>query len=1518
MFAIGGKLVDSKQNKFISHSVVVSFEEKDDIEDGNNSQPLWTNSQKTVPVSPEGVFLLEIPDKSQLRGSLSLDVVAPNGEHLINQQFPIENLKSRIIIEVDAKTFPELLKSDDPFLGRRVKLTGRVIDTKGRQVSNKEISLWGIPLLKEVDNGNQASELLLHTHSDRQGYFSGVYPKAKYSEAYGMVGGDSNEKIAIQLKKNLFPMRVVLVVDILEDEEKKEKVPCVCDQEIPRSPDTEDLINSPETFSADIGIGGCVDVTVPNRALEEFSFFTVARTTEPQIKGLTLGDPMKLPTGMIKLFNNNANLFSSNNPGTGRNQNLKFKTIDAGIMKSLLADPDRSTPQALMSAQRKTAYQKFNNVLDVVIKKTGGRSTLNSSNSIDWDDTPTFYQATSIAHGHILHMKQVWKADGYSLGDLLYSLPLAPCQKKQIAVVDWDRKEKAGRTELLEEEEQLQAMLSRDRDINEIVNTSLEESMTGSSVAYTEGDSVGGGAGVSGEGTIGLASIGVGGVFGFSSSEGMATSFASQNAARKASGQSLQKLRDTTMQSASFIRSQRSSVIQTVRQGETMRVQTEVVANHNHCHAITIEYFEVLRHFQVFQELADVQECLFVPLLLSRFDSEKALRWRETLRKVLRSRSLVRGFDAIERILNNYEGSDLPEGRYSEAPIEYLDGEIRISFHLVRPKDKEDGEKDDTGWNLYEPFLEHLNGSDSVFNLFFHDEPSQAERDKIWQSDVAPNIAEEFVQSLQFYIGGVNFEWEAKMDPTLVSSYSPNIPLLVSLRPKGVVPAASRESITKFIIAATYLIPLNSKIIVHSGSVRYRNKHMSHYLFRDWNVKNDLKVLDRVEIPTFPDREELRDPRKEDLELKNRLLSHLNQHIEYYHRMIWWRMDKDRRYMLLDGYIAPNSNGRSVASVVENRLIGIVGNCLVMPVSRGIKLDPTFRQDKEKPIDLLEHYAPSTPIPPMRISVPTRGVFAESIMGSCNSCEHKDDTRFWRFEESPCGDEPTQIVPVSTESRRAEPGDLKAKDFAAPVVAFQNVPPAPDPTGLAAAFNLLGTPNLFRDITGLSENQKNAIAALTANVDAVKFYTQKAAELAARKGVSSDLDKTMRSIKEAEKDGTITKDQANDLTMSTLGTVANKKEQPQKSVMDRPEVGQGIEDASKRGQGWSAEENGDKVEVKEKTGEDLNEVNLDLVSKNPPEKRSFYPTKNDKANSIELEAIGSKLPYGAKINWSASSPDAVNLSTDLSNRTTITGNRPGLTNLTAEVLGTDGKTVTADAVTSLCVPFFVEVIALDDIGVPSYYEFLAKYNLTNAMDQIIGIAKEVAELILTDLNARIVWNLSPLNEELPQPYKTIPDLSESHYLQLQFDGRDSEEITIPNNWNFNNYGEIVVINHSQGGLGKLGIWGKLLDSDKQELKIQMLGRTMGACVARSTALAAKYNLLHLNDVNQAYNIPDIPNDILNEKFSLKNTIGIEILDEANFPQDGSYEDKGLVGMAKITSNNKAVFDGVLPVPPEFQ
>ena len=84
-------------------------------------------------------------------------------------------------------------------------------------------------------------------------------------------------------------------------------------------------------------------------------------------------------------------------------------------------------------------------------------------------------------------------------------------------------------------------------------------------------------------------------------------------------------------------------------------------------------------------------------------------------------------------------------------------------------------------------------------------------------------------------------------------------------------------------------------------------------------------------------------------------------------------MDPNRRYLLLDGFVAPDAGGRSVASVVENRVIGIVGNSLVMPVVPGLKLDPTYEFGHDRRRRPASTSTPPTRAPPMRISVPTTG-----------------------------------------------------------------------------------------------------------------------------------------------------------------------------------------------------------------------------------------------------------------------------------------------------------------------------------------------------------------------------------------------------------------------------------------------------------------------------------------------------------------------------------------------------------------
>ena len=147
--------------------------------------------------------------------------------------------------------------------------------------------------------------------------------------------------------------------------------------------------------------------------------------------------------------------------------------IDAKVVRSLTRNPERLSVDRIRDAAVLSLHGDLQRLLGTVVARPPGRRRLDADNVIDWDDDPTIYQAVTIAHGHLLRFKQEWVADGYSMGNLLYSLPLAPGQKKQIAVVDWERKETTTRDEFRESRDSLEAMVDRDRDISEIVSGTL-------------------------------------------------------------------------------------------------------------------------------------------------------------------------------------------------------------------------------------------------------------------------------------------------------------------------------------------------------------------------------------------------------------------------------------------------------------------------------------------------------------------------------------------------------------------------------------------------------------------------------------------------------------------------------------------------------------------------------------------------------------------------------------------------------------------------------------------------------------------------------------------------------------------------------------------------------------------------------------------------------------------------------------------------------------------------------------
>jgi len=935
-----------------------------------------------------------------------------------------------------------------------------------------------------------------------------------------------------------------------------------------------------------------------------------------------------------------------------------------------LANDLKANLNAARLLRAETSYQLVNGA------KKRVRERVDLDNLVAWQDDDrgmTLFQAVTVATGHVLHYKSEFKADGYSLGDVVYSLPLAPGQKKEIVVLDASHRLMGTESQELSQGERLAAGILDERTIISGLGGRIAESLRGASSANTSGISAGFGTGGQGYGGSGN-QAGYGGsgsaVIGIAGGVSNSNSNAWQDSSRDISQHFAETLRQSIMQNADAYRQLNASVVTTVEEGQRYGVTSEVVANHNHCHALTIMYFEVLRHYAIFQKLSSVEECVFVPLLMTNFAAPNIYKWRSVLATSLlpmpadtylqslstatpyapQQHPLVRAFDANERILTNYANVDYPVGAYDDETIQFIRGSMRIRVELPRPRTRFDRimslpvtkqidataladavqqfSRDSASyaakaaftagiWTAFQPPPEAPNPqefevlkteavSDAFMSMdanyasvppaqsmriinfkpqptavtalitlmpaasaleFFADNLDDrkqwqayaqilgysdvetmlnayfkgnliAEWDSIFYTDIAPLIFEKIISRITLSECATDFSSDTKykggerairLNVTGTASKKRNeLPLELKL-------AINDPNFKKLQNYITFT--------VEDLTLTYSTAHYNGVLYSG-NINDDLFDDTSLYIPETS--EEKRNPRKEDAYLVYKLIEHLNSNIEHYNKALWSNLDPDRRYMLLDGFDIQIFNDyglpigrRSLASVVKNELITITGNSLVLPVAAGYRVSQSYiveeSADSVELVSLLDHYQPLTPIEPYRISVPTRGVFAEAVQGACNACEKIETDRLQDWNKFPNTDEPTSISPVVVPTPSVADWKAAFKDLATPIVNIQNAPAAPAPAaGLAGLSDALTKSGVFKDITGLDANQQNVIRTYLSNQENAKAFGEMAKEMAMQQHNTQNSGKIMDQITAAKNAKDITPQEAGQLTKDHL------------------------------------------------------------------------------------------------------------------------------------------------------------------------------------------------------------------------------------------------------------------------------------------------------------------------------------------------------------------------------------------------
>jgi len=677
--------------------------------------------------------------------------------------------------------------------------------------------------------------------------------------------------------------------------------------------------------------------------------------------------------------------------------------------------------------------------------------------------------------------KVSWYSLGHSLGEIMYSLPLAPGETVRLAVIDWSWDSSTQRDEKTRLTEEVLHQTHRDRTISETVKAGLRELQHGSSFMGGMASS----AGASGGANLGV--VGLGGAAGNSWSLGGST--ASSEGSRHLAAENVQRLNDSFSQASAAQRELNSTVVVQARQEEKQSIQTRTFSNYNHSHTLTVLYYEVLRHYRVTVEWVRRREAVLVRLpnrLPGVLSANVLLSRRYLLEPYLLDASLRAAFDAAGRFLLGEEKLKRETSKWS-SNTQTIDPGSKIFVKLIAQFTTT---SDDT--------------SEPVFVvLHLHDG-----------------------RSFEFQCNGAGDEGTS---PEF--SFDLPVPILwkeikgVEVKLKDINSGGDWEESN--ILVAMAMASNERTSVLADGGVRTLD---------DAGGSTGLLVSMQAPLPTTttvgpkPQRFDFVTA-EDDLALAN-LIAHFEANRAYYNGVL--ALATNPNTIAIEFESRPWTAGEFMSDHVDPAPLELFGSYAAFALGKqSAKLDDTLVVDLAAALngnDPARRQAAQDKLAQMSdadrefvlgrlplaaskserlVSMATRGVFAEGKLGHCNVSEEIDNTRFWKWDEHPIPIQAPEIAPVQPVQPQPQQVAATPTPFPASLVNIVNPSPAPDPAGLGAALSLLGTPNIFRDMSGRTE-VADLLKKLSDNSIKIAEAANRAREIQARYG--ADLDKQEKGL----------------------------------------------------------------------------------------------------------------------------------------------------------------------------------------------------------------------------------------------------------------------------------------------------------------------------------------------------------------------------------------------------------------------
>ena len=743
---------------------------------------------------------------------------------------------------------------------------------------------------------------------------------------------------------------------------------------------------------------------------------------EDVFKGYRTDQKKVLPS--VKLMGNDNDaiyLPTDTAPSRVFNYSMLQRLVEPAI--SPLADPNNDNPR--ISLAQGVDVMKFKNTI--------------ARSPEQWP------QMSSLGIGYVLNMHQAWVPDGFALGNLLYSLILAPGEEQRLVVREKSQSYKITDTadgSDYTSENYATSQFDNTTAAYEYALGQLSEANSNYNYS-TRSTSFGMSAGASGFGAM----LGLSG--GISKTSGKASSSASQSNAHNEASNAAQGFQHEIKTSSEKVSQANRLSISMATGEESNSVATRIIANHNHSHAMTIQYWEVMRRYRLETCVDGVDLVLFVPLKLINFLNGQDYQLDSTKFDINTFRTryevILKSADALEtglpykyknglNLITKYaaypkwifDNADLSQRKITltfkgiflsfdniNVTMFLKDGKGRIAGNVTYER-KELFQNYETTASLKETIKKLRNQSSDLkickceFTL-----PGN-----ITDDDLSSIRIENSCDELEYVLfKNINAKGVDGRDASTL--YEKMMHEVLNLAKDNDNSDGDRKNIAyyKEMLPESWVSPnirLSTRDLNMLGHLTISNVNLVGSSDNQLTAMLSSSVLSpSVSIAISSSAPTLRYSQLQQIEAT---MHHIVSNTMKYSQVIWASLSSDERALMLEQYTIDMPNNDTIENdgiddvtllpllncINVKKLLGFYGNCMLFPFTYPQKLaDNIGKTAVELQDSLYKYHTNYFRVPSTVISLPTDGMIGEAVLGETNVSEEIDLTRFWNWKDSP-------------------------------------------------------------------------------------------------------------------------------------------------------------------------------------------------------------------------------------------------------------------------------------------------------------------------------------------------------------------------------------------------------------------------------------------------------------------------------------------------------------------------------------